>query len=93
LIEKKRKYPAYEQPDPKLFQKKALVSLTYEQILEIANVFYYINTSLAKLPKFFGVPKLDEAHRALHKAIHDCAVNCCLSLEEAARIEKVGKYD
>jgi len=88
MIEKRRNYPAYEQPDKKLSSKKALVSLTYDEILEIANVFYYINA--VRVPKIFGGIGFSEDLRALHLKIHNSVVNAALSLEEFSRIEKDG---
>lgn len=90
MIEKAGKYPAYVNENEKLKSHKALVSLDYEQILEIACVFYYVNVVLAKIPRWLGGIRLTERARALHKSIHDAAVNCCMSLEEADRYEREG---
>jgi hypothetical protein len=87
MIEKAGSYPVYFPPEHVALSQKVLMSLTYEQTLEIANVFYFVNKQANKL--FSGL-KLDERQRVLHKAIHNSAINCCLSLEEAARAEKEG---
>lgn len=88
MIEKKVNYPAYQARNEKVLAMKATVYFDAEQILEIANIFYYVNLVLAKLPRFLGGIKLPEKQRALHKSIHDAAVNCVLSLEEHERCEK-----
>ena len=90
MIEKGVDYPVYgsEGEESTLLARKALVSYTYEQLLELANVMYYVNKKLAG--KWFGGIRLDEKKRALHKGIHDAAVNCCLSLEEMDRFEATG---
>ena len=88
MIEKKVNYPACQARNEKVLAMKATVYFDAEQILEIANVFYYVNLVQAKLPGFLGGIKLSEAKRALHKSIHDAAVNCVLSLEEYERCEK-----
>jgi len=99
MIEKAGNYPVYEEKDEKLLTHKALVSMDFEQMLEIANIFYYINKVIAVSSRFsrafrlfFGLPHLalNEAKRALHKSIHDSMVNCCKSLEEAERCEREG---
>jgi len=90
MIEQSVRYPAYKSPDEKLNSHKALVSLTYAQILEIANVMYYVDRVSASLPGLFGGIRLDATARSLHKSVHDAAVNCCLSLEEAHRFETEG---
>jgi hypothetical protein len=70
-------YPVYSAPE-KYLSKKVKIILDYEQVLEIANALYYLNTNAG----FFArKPKLTTAQRALHKSIHDCAINVCLSLE------------
>ena len=84
MMESGKTYPAYSSKDARLLSRKALLALDFEQIQEIANVFYYVNK---KRPLFGGL-RLDEAGRALHKSIHDAAVNCALSLEEAERCAK-----
>jgi hypothetical protein len=88
MIEKKKKYPAYESSNEHVKTRKALLTLDYEQILEIANVFFYVNKTVTSIPKIFGGIRLDEAKRALHKSVHDAAVNCALSLEEMDRYER-----
>lgn len=88
MIEKAVRYPAYEPSDPSVLPRKAMLSLSYEQILEVANVFFFVNKHLAG--KIFGGIRLSEKQRVLHKAVHDAAVNCCISLEEYNRIEKEG---
>lgn len=90
MIEKGHNYPAYSVPSEALNSHKAMVSLSYEQMLEIANVMYYVDKVSASLPGLFGGIRLDERLRGLHKAIHNSAINCCLSLEEADRVEKEG---
>lgn len=84
-----KKYPAYRVRDERVNSRKCLMSLNYEQILEIASVFYYVN-KLADNRFFNRGLRLDEHARSLHKSIHDAAINCCLSLEEADRCEREG---
>jgi hypothetical protein len=90
MIEKAVKYPAYAPQEVKMLSHKVSICLTYEQIIEIASVFYYVNLVLARLPRWLGGLKLDESKRVLHKAIHNAAVNCCLSLEEKYHFEQEG---
>ena len=90
MIEKKQNYPAYTAPDEGIKSQKVSMYLTYEQILEIASLIYYLNKVLARVPKWLGGIRLTEYLRALHKGIHDSCVNCCLSLEEKDRMEKKG---
>lgn len=92
MVEKHGKYPVYMVPEERkcVASHKAMLCLTYEQILEIANVMYYVDKVSASLPGLFGGIRLDEKARSLHKSLHDAAVNCCLSLEEADRVEKEG---
>jgi hypothetical protein len=93
MIEKAVAYPVYQAQNKNLIEQKVMLSLTYAQILEIACVFFYVNSVLAKLPKWLGGIKLDEEKRALHKAIHNAAVNCALSLEENDRLKQSGGLD
>lgn len=92
MIEKSGSYPVYFKPEERrgIESHKALVALTYEQILEIANVMFYFDNILARRPKLFGGVKVDDKAHALHKVIHNSCVNCCLSLEEADRVAKEG---
>lgn len=92
MIEKNGTYPVYFCPDERkgVRSHKALVSLTYAQILEIANVIFYFDKVIASRPKLFGGLRIDEETAVLHKSIHNAAVNCCLSLEEVDRCEKEG---
>jgi hypothetical protein len=90
MLEKSAKYPAYECTDESVMTRKATVVLSYEQILEVASIFYYVNKALASLPRWLGGIKLSDRARALHKSIHDAAINCALSLEEMHRFEKEG---
>jgi hypothetical protein len=92
MIEKNGTYPVYFCPDERkgVQSHKALVSLTYAQILEIANVMFYFDNVIASRSKLFGGVRIKEETAALHKSIHNAAVNCCLSLEEADRCEKEG---
>lgn len=87
MIEQSGKFP-YAVQDPKVLERKALVTLDAEQLVEIANVFYYVNKYLARVPKFLGGVDLS-GKREIHKSIHDCVVNCVLSLEELERVSKV----
>jgi hypothetical protein len=88
LIEKAKKYPAYAPCDPSALTRKAMLSLTLEQVIEIANVFLFVNEHIAN--RFLSGVALDENKRAIHKSIHDSAVNCALSLEEFHRMDKPG---
>jgi hypothetical protein len=90
LIEKYRSYPAYEEKNEDKLAQKVTMFLTYEQVLEIANVIYYVNLALARVPRWLGGIRLSADKRALHKSLHDSAVNCLLSLDEKARYEKEG---
>jgi len=92
MIEKNGIYPVYFCPDERaaVQSHKALISFSYAQILEIANVIFYFDKVIISRPKLFGGLRIDENTAALHKAIHNAAVNCCLSLEEADRAEKEG---
>jgi len=86
MIQKSGTYPVYGPTDPKKLEQRVTVSLTYGQLVEIANVFFYMNKVLAG--KWYSGVKLDENTRALHKAIHDAAVNCAISLEEKFKLQE-----
>jgi len=90
VIERKINYPAYLQKDLNILQQKVAMYLSYEQILEMANIFYYINKVAMSLPRFLGGIRPLESVRILHKSIHDAAINCCMSLEDKSRYEKAG---
>jgi hypothetical protein len=85
-------YPVYVCPKERegVQSHKALLALSYEQILEVANVMFYFDNVMGHRSRFLGGVRLDEKVRALHTSIHNAAVNCCLSLEEADRCEKEG---
>jgi hypothetical protein len=86
MIQKAGTYPVYEPVDLKNLEQRVMVSFTYGQLVEIANVFYYFNKVLAG--KWYSNVKLDETKRSLHKAIHDAAVNCAISLEEQFKLRE-----
>ena len=88
MIEKAKKYPAYETTDVSALSRKAMLSLTLEQVIEIANVFLFVNTHIAN--RFLSGFSMTEKQRAIHKSVHDAAVNCAMSLEEHHRMEKSG---
>ena len=90
MIEKYRSYPAYEEKNEDKLQQRVTMFFTYEQVLEIANIIYYINLALARVPRWLGGIRLSADKRALHKSLHDSAINCLLSLDEKARYEKEG---
>lgn len=90
MIEKTRNYPSYENTDEKIMARKVSLYFTYEQLLAIANIFFYVNKVSARLPRWLGGLRFDEKIRALHKSIHDSCINCCMSLEEMDRFEKEG---
>lgn len=85
-----KKFPPYQLHNNSILQKSVMVSLDVEQVLEIANVFYHINRFLPRLPRFLGGLRLSEASRALHKSIHDAAINCAISMEKSAEFDKQG---
>ena len=90
MIEKGGKYPAYQCRDEKFLTAKAMISLDLEQIIEIANIFFYVNAVLDRLPKWLGGIKFTERIRGIHKTIHDAAVNCAISVEESQRFKQDG---
>lgn len=95
MIEKNTNYPAYTPQNETILSQKVTVFMSYEQLIEIASIFFYLNRVLARIPKWLGGIRLNEYTRALHKSIHDSCVNCCLSLEEKERFEREGggKHD
>lgn len=90
MLETTKKYPFYKNDDKEIAKKTAMVSMTYAQLIEIANIFYFVNTCLDKIPRIFGGLRFIETVRALHKQVHDSAINVCLSLE-AAELDKKEK--
>jgi len=86
MIERSGKYPVYAASNPKITDQRVTTTFTYEQLIEIANIFYFVNKVLAG--KLFGGIRLTENVRSIHKAIHDSAINCALSLEERERNER-----
>lgn len=92
MIEKGGKYPAYE-GNKNLNDQKVMLSMSYESLLELANVLYYVNKVCASIPRIFGGIKLSHRSRALHKLAHDSIVNCALSLEEKFRFEQGAKRE
>lgn len=89
MVESGKVYPVYRAPSVTCGERKVRMILDYEQVLEIANVFFFVNKRVANRP-FTGLV-LGQDKRELHKRIHDAAVNCCLSLEEQDRIEREGE--
>ena len=81
-----RAYPVYTPSNPAMADQRVMSSFTYGQLVEIANLFYYANKVLAG--KMIGGIKLDEAKRSMHKAIHDSAVNCAISMEEKFKLQE-----
>lgn len=86
MIQKSGTYPVYAPTNPSLVEQRVTTSFTYGQIVEIANVFYYFNKILAG--KWYSGVKLDETRRSMHKAIHDSAVNCAISMEEKINLQE-----
>jgi len=92
MIEKGGKYPVYE-GNNNLNDNKVMLTLSYETLVELANVLFYVNKVVASIPRFLGGIRLGERARALHKLAHDSIVNCVLSIEEKHRFEQGGKRD
>lgn len=86
MIETGRNYPAYTPTAPDKAEQRVTTSFTYGQLVEIANIFYFINKVLAS--KILGGIRLDALQRAMHKSIHDSAVNCAISLEEKFKLQE-----
>ena len=92
MIETNGTYPVYFCPEERksVLSDKALLALSYEQILEVANIIYYFDNVIASRSRLFGGLRISEQVANLHRSIHNAAVNCCLSLEEADRVENEG---
>jgi hypothetical protein len=88
MIEKGVKYPVYKTSTPDAIPERAMLSLDLEQVIAIANVFYYVNKFLAAVPRIFGGIRLSETERSIHKSIHDAAINAALSLEQMHQFKK-----
>jgi len=92
MQESTKSYPFYSEEDKKVLPSTALVTFTYAELLEIANIFYYVNK--LRIPRLFGGICFTEPIRVLHHKIHNAAVNCCKSLKAAhdfAEKEKQGR--
>jgi hypothetical protein len=85
-----KKYPSYSPPDEKILSTKVLISLDYEQILEIANLLVFLHSVSSFILRFLGC-FVSPAKKALHKSTHDALINCALSLEELSRVQSEGK--
>jgi len=90
MLESPQNKLPYSQKKEEILGRKAMLALDYEQILEIANIVYYVNKTLAKVPKWLGGVRLSAESRALHKTIHDACINCCISLEAQYDCEQRG---
>jgi hypothetical protein len=90
MFQRHGKYPVYVTKDEKVLTDKVIMTFDFEQLIEIANVFFYVNWVLSHIPKWLGGIRLSEYKKAVHKSIHDAAYNACLSLEEKRRFEAEG---
>lgn len=88
MIQSRGSYPVYQAEDEKLKAQTVIMTLDYEQIMEIANIFYHVNKWLARIPRILGGVRLTQPIRALHASIHESCIRCCISLEEARRLEE-----
>lgn len=83
-------YP-YNVFDPAMKNDTALVTLKYADMLSIANLLWMIHLEIDKpqSKKLKGVI-FDKDMKERHQRVHDCFINCCLSLEELHKSHKEG---